>query len=99
MAVKADVPENAVIGVRAAGHDIALYHLAGNEYRATGNICTHEYAQLSDGWLEDGQIECCLHAARFDVRTGKALSAPAEVDLPVFDVKVEGDDLLVRIPD
>lgn len=99
VAAKADVPENGVIGVRASGHEIALYHLAGGEFRATGNICTHEYAQLSDGWLEGGTIECCLHDARFDVRTGKVLSPPAEVNLPVFDVRIDGDDLLVRIPD
>ena len=97
VAAKDDMPENSVIGVRVGGQDIALYHLAGDEYRATGNICTHEYAQLSEGWLEGGEIECCLHAARFDVRTGKALSPPADRDLPVFDVKVEGDDLLVRL--
>jgi nitrite reductase/ring-hydroxylating ferredoxin subunit len=94
----ADVPENSVIGVRVGDRDIALYHLPGGEFRATDNVCTHEYAQLSDGWLEDGEIECPLHAARFDVRTGKALCAPAEVDLPVFEVRVEGNDILVKLP-
>ena len=77
---------------------IALYQLPGGEYHATDNICTHEYAQLSDGWLEDGCIECPLHAARFDVRTGKALCAPAEQDLDVFETRVEGDDLLLKMP-
>lgn len=93
----ADVPENGVIGVRVGGRDIALYHLPGGEFRATDNVCTHEYAQLSDGWLEGHEIECPLHAARFDVRTGKALCAPADTDLPVYDVRVEGADLLVNL--
>ena len=53
--------------------------------------------KLSDGWLEDGCIECPLHAARFDVRTGKALCAPAETNLAVFEVRVEGGDLLVKV--
>ena len=98
VAGKADVAEGQVIGVRVGDKDVALYHLPGGDYRATDNICTHEYAQLSDGWLEDGCIECPLHAARFDVRTGKALCAPADVDLPVYELKVEGDDLLVKLP-
>jgi nitrite reductase/ring-hydroxylating ferredoxin subunit len=97
VAAVADVPENGVIGVRVGDKDIAVYHLPGGEFRATDNICTHEYAQLSDGWLENGEIECPLHAARFDVRTGKALCAPADVDLPVFEVKVEGADLMLKL--
>jgi nitrite reductase/ring-hydroxylating ferredoxin subunit len=67
------------------------------EFRATDNICTHEYAQLHEGWLEDGCIECPLHAARFDIRSGKALCAPADVDLAVFEVKAEGEDLLIKV--
>jgi nitrite reductase/ring-hydroxylating ferredoxin subunit len=84
--------------VRVGEREIALYHLPGGDFRATDNICSHEYAQLSDGWLEDGCIECPLHAARFDVRTGKALCAPAETDLQVYELKVNGNDLLVRVP-
>jgi nitrite reductase/ring-hydroxylating ferredoxin subunit len=53
---------------------------------------------MSDGWLEDGEIECPLHAAKFDVRTGKAMCAPAEKDLAVYELRVEGDDLLVKLP-
>jgi nitrite reductase/ring-hydroxylating ferredoxin subunit len=94
----ADVAVGHVHAVRVGGREIALYHLADGGFRATDNICTHEYAQLSDGWLEDGCIECPLHAARFDIRTGKALCAPAEADLDVFEVKVEGDNLLVNVP-
>ena len=98
VAAKADVGEGQVLGVRLGDKEVAVYHLPGGEYRATDNICTHEYAQLSDGWLEDGCIECPLHAAQFDIRTGKALCSPADVDLAVFEVKVEGDDVLVNLP-
>jgi nitrite reductase/ring-hydroxylating ferredoxin subunit len=98
VASKKDVPENSVIGVRSGKHDIAIYHLEGDEYRATDNICTHEYAQLSDGWLENGEIECPLHAGRFDVRTGKGLCPPIDKDLPVYELRVEGDDLLIKLP-
>jgi nitrite reductase/ring-hydroxylating ferredoxin subunit len=84
VAAKADVAENAAIAVRVGDKEIAVYHLPGGEFRATDNICTHEYAQLTDG-------------ARFDIRTGRALCAPADVDLAVFEVKAEGDDLLIRV--
>jgi nitrite reductase/ring-hydroxylating ferredoxin subunit len=94
----ADVAEGQVHAVRVDGQEIALYHLPGREFRATENVCTHEYALLSDGWLENGCIECPLHAARFDVRTGKALCAPAETDIKVYEVKAEGDDLLMKLP-
>jgi len=94
----ADVAEGQVHAVRVGGREIAVYHLPGGTFHATDNICTHEYAMLSDGWLENGSIECPLHAARFDVRTGKALCAPAETNLQVFEVKAEGGDLLVKVP-
>ena len=52
VAATADVAEGQVMGVRVGERDIALYHLPGGEFRATDNVCTHEYAQLSEGWLE-----------------------------------------------
>ena len=57
VAAAADVAEGQVHGVRVGGLEIAVYHLPGGDYRATDNICSHEYAQLSDGWLENGAIE------------------------------------------
>lgn len=98
VAAKADVAEGKAFGVKTGGKEIAIYHLPGGEFCATDNICSHEYALLTEGWLENGCIECPLHAAQFDIRTGKALSAPADVDLTVFEVKVEGTDILVNIP-
>ncbi len=59
---------------------VALYRF-GEDYLATGNVCTHQYALLSDGFVEDGCVECPLHQAVFDLRTGKALSGPVSKDL------------------
>ncbi len=97
VAAKGDVAENACIGVRVGDKEIAVYHLEGGEYHATANVCSHEYALLTDGWLENGCIECPLHAAQFDIRTGKALSAPADEDIAVYPVKIEGTDILVQV--
>ena len=98
VAARLDVAENAAIPIRVGDKEIALYHLPGGEFRATDNICTHEYAQLHEGWLENGEIECPLHAGKFDVRTGKATAAPCDLALQVFEVKVEGADLLLKVP-
>ena len=93
-----DVAEDSVLAVSVGNYDIAIYNLGGCEFRATDNVCTHEYAQLSEGWLEDGIIECPLHAGRFDVRTGKGLCAPIVQDLPIMEVQVRDGDVLVKLP-
>lgn len=91
-----DVAEGEVVGVTAAGQQIALYRDKG-EFFATSNVCTHQYALLSDGYFEDGCIECPLHQGSFDVRTGKAQCAPVTEDIKVYPLRVEGDDLLADI--
>ncbi len=98
VAGKSEIAEGACIGVRVNDKDIAVYHLPGGEFRATDNICSHEYALLTDGWMENGCIECPLHAAQFDIRTGKAMSAPADEDIAVYAVRVDGDDVLIELP-
>jgi nitrite reductase/ring-hydroxylating ferredoxin subunit len=98
VAAVAEVPEGEIVGRRVGDKEIALYHLASGEYRATSNICTHEFARLSDGWLDGAMIECPLHAAQFDVRSGEVMAPPAETNLETFEVRVDGDDLLVKLP-
>ena len=95
-AARSDLAEGEVIGVEVAGHSIALYDADGNLF-ATDNICTHAYACLSDGWLDGEVIECPLHAARFDIRTGKVLDPPATEDLKTYPVRVVDDEIEVRI--
>jgi nitrite reductase/ring-hydroxylating ferredoxin subunit len=96
VAAKNDVAEGTCLGVRVGDKEVAIYHLPGGEFCATANVCSHEFALLSEGWLENGCIECPLHAAQFDVRTGKAISPPADEDITVYPVKLEGDDVLVQ---
>ena len=60
-------------------------------------MCTHATGLLADGWVEDGAIECPLHQARFDIRTGKALCEPATEDLRTYPVKIEGADVLIDL--
>ena len=89
-----DVFDDNAVGLQVAGRDIALYKVEGRVF-ATDNTCTHGRARLCDGFLEGYEIECPLHQATFDIRTGKAQCAPATKDLVTYPVKVEGDDVLV----
>jgi 3-phenylpropionate/trans-cinnamate dioxygenase ferredoxin subunit len=88
--------DDQAMSVVVDGRKIALYRSEG-EFFATDDVCTHAYALLSDGFLEDGCIECPLHQARFDIRTGKALCEPATEDVATYPVRVEGDDIYVGI--
>lgn len=92
-----ELQEGEVVGTQVAGQPVALYCIGG-EFFATQNICTHAHACMSDGYLEDGVIECPLHQARFDVRTGAVISGPTRVPLLSYPVKREADQLLVDLP-
>ena len=97
-AVSADtIGDDEIVGLKIDGRDIAVCRHDGTYY-AFHNICTHEYACMSDGFVDGDQIECPLHQARFDIRTGKALTAPAEVDLRTYPTKVEADQVYVGMP-
>lgn len=62
---------------------------------AVSDVCTHEEAYLSEGFVEGCTIECPRHGAVFDLKTGEVLALPATEDLPTYPVRVEGDDVLV----
>ena len=96
IAATGQLQDDEALAVAVGEVRIALYRSEG-EYFATENVCTHAFALLSDGFLEDGCIECPLHQARFDIRTGKALCAPATQDVRTFPVKVDGEDILVGL--
>jgi nitrite reductase/ring-hydroxylating ferredoxin subunit len=100
VATLGDLPENSVSVVEYADQRIALYRVGMSIY-ATTDICSHEYAELSQGYLDtdDCTIECPLHGSRFDIRTGAVLSLPAYEPIAVYPVRVDGDDVLVELPD
>jgi anthranilate 1,2-dioxygenase large subunit len=90
------IGDSDVVGIDVDGAPIALYRL-GDDIFATDGMCTHALGLLADGWVEDGEIECPLHQARFDIRTGKALCAPATEDLRTYPVKIEAGDVLIDL--
>jgi nitrite reductase/ring-hydroxylating ferredoxin subunit len=80
------------------GVPVALYRINGKVH-AIDDTCTHEFATLSEGFVESGTIECPLHAAQFEIATGKCLSGPAMTDLRAYPVRIEGDDIYVSTLD
>ena len=92
----AEVPDPGKKLVTAGERTVALFHVAGR-FWATDDRCTHDAGQLANGRLEGHIIICPRHGARSDIRTGEVLSRPANIDLAVHEVKVDGDDVLVRV--
>ncbi len=92
----ADFADGDVRGVEIGGKDLAIYRV-DEAFYATGNICTHAFALLSDGFLDDCTIECPIHAGRFDIRTGKALGRPVTRDIETYPVKIEDGAVLVDL--
>lgn len=69
----------------------------GDEFFCIDDVCTHDGGTLSDGEHRGCEIECPRHGAKFDMRTGKALTMPATQNTMSHEVKVDGDDILVKI--
>ena len=69
----------------------------GDEVFAVDDTCTHSDASLSEGDISDFKIECWLHGAEFDLRTGQALTLPATQALETFAVKIDGNSVTVEI--
>ena len=65
------------------------------EVFAVADICSHAEASLSEGEVSGEKIECWLHGAEFDLRTGAALTPPATEPLEVFEVKRDGDTVTI----
>jgi 3-phenylpropionate/trans-cinnamate dioxygenase ferredoxin subunit len=76
------------------GYDVAVANVDGQFY-AFADVCTHDDGPVAEGELDGCVIECPRHGARFDITTGQVLSMPAVVPLPVYALKVEGDEIKV----
>ena len=92
----AQVLEQGAVATEIEGLRIALWAIDDEVY-ATGNICTHAFAYLTDGHIENGCIECPLHQGLFDIRSGKALSAPVTKDIATYAVKQEDEFVWVDV--
>lgn len=69
----------------------------GDEVFAVADMCTHSEASLSEGDISNHKIECWLHGAEFDLRTGQALTLPANIPLETYAVSIDGNAVTVKI--
>jgi 3-phenylpropionate/trans-cinnamate dioxygenase ferredoxin subunit len=76
---------------------VAIFNVGGTLY-AINDTCSHEETSLAEGELDGYEVTCPLHGARFDIRTGDVLSFPAVVGVDAYEVKIEGDDVYLRLP-
>ena len=75
---------------------IVLLRVGGDVF-ALDDVCTHDGGPLGEGELEDHTIACPQHGAKFDIRNGKALTMPATQPTVAHEVKIVGDDIMVRL--
>lgn len=82
-----------VLRVELEGEPVAIICTDGGSFSAISDVCSHAEVALSDGEIDGNTVECWLHGSRFDVRTGKPLGPPATRAVPVYDIKLDGDDV------
>ena len=92
-----DLPEGTMLMVQVDATDILLVHQDG--LHAMQGTCSHEYFELDKGFLTNGSVTCALHLSRFDLVSGEALDPPAEMALVTYPVSIEGDRIVLELPE
>lgn len=90
------VPPGTLKVFRVKGRRIALSQVDGVFY-AIDDLCTHDEGPLGDGPLRGDEVECPRHGARFNVRTGAALRMPAVTPVKVHAVRIDGQNIQVKL--
>ncbi|RMF04368.1 MAG: non-heme iron oxygenase ferredoxin subunit [Chloroflexi bacterium] len=93
VATLADLAPGQKIRVEYDGEDVGLFNIGGQIY-AISDVCTHDDGPLIDGELDGDCVICPRHGARFNVKTG-AQTMPAFSPAPTFQVRIEGDNILI----
>lgn len=94
---KSNIPENSIKPFEVSGERVAIANLNG-VFLAIADVCTHDGGDLGEGEVVDGCcVECPRHGARFDLKTGAVKALPATVSIKTYEVKMEGEDILVKI--
>lgn len=97
VAAKDDLPNGERLFVEIGENYLVIFNIAGDIY-AIEDLCSHDDGPLGEGDLSGHEVVCPRHGARFDVRTGKALTLPAVEDIPAYPVRVVGDKIEVGLP-
>lgn len=83
--------------VEVDDYELVVFNIAG-EFFAIGDVCSHDDGPLGDGDIEEYDVICPRHGARFDIRSGQVTALPAVTDIPAYPVRISGSDIEVGIP-
>ncbi len=95
VAAEADLDADFPTGVQINDQAIGIF-MSDSKVHALEDVCPHAFALLSQGFQEDGFIECPLHAAKFEIATGKCMNEIGQRDLKTFPIKIENGRVLVQ---
>jgi nitrite reductase/ring-hydroxylating ferredoxin subunit len=93
----ADVSEDATKKVDIDGCPSVAIFKVGDQFYATADLCTHGAASLSEGFVENGIVECPFHSGTFDIATGQALTFPCTEPISTYRLRVQDGEILVWI--
>ena len=92
-----ELPSVGAVQAEVDGELVAIVRDSAGDIHAIEDTCSHANVSLSEGDVEDGEIECWLHGSRFDLRSGKPTGLPATSPIAVYPVKIDGDDVFVSV--
>jgi len=94
VAKAADIPNG---GMKVVFDNLVVVAKIDGHFHAFGNVCPHAAGPIGEGFLDGCEVECPWHTALWDVTTGKALNELATADIPLFEVRVAGDDVEIKL--
>lgn len=98
VAAVSSVPDPGRLALEINERLVVLFHVGGQFY-CVDDVCTHDGGPLGEGPLHDHCVACPRHGAKFDIRTGAAVTMPATEGIATHDVRVEGNEVYVRLSD
>ena len=96
VAVTSDIPIGQLRAFQA-GHTRIVIGNSGDGYFALADECSHDSAPISDGNLVGNNIVCPRHGAKFDIHTGAVTGPPAVIGIDKYELRIEGEDILVKV--
>jgi biphenyl 2,3-dioxygenase ferredoxin subunit len=91
-----DVAPGAALKVEIGDLALAVFNVGG-EFFVTDDMCTHGPGSLSEGYIEDGVVECNFHNGQFNIRTGEVVSPPCMVPVKTYPVQVVGGTITIEV--
>jgi 3-phenylpropionate/trans-cinnamate dioxygenase ferredoxin subunit len=96
---ESEIAVDSPLRVVVDGVAIAIVKDSAGTVHAIGDTCTHGDISLSEGFVEDGTLECWAHGSRFELTSGKPLTLPAYEPVPVFRVQITNGDVYLDVND